>query len=86
MRTLFVSFVLLSAALGCAKEPIAESRTDNSNFRVSLLFSVDGCKVYRFVDGGVYRFLTTCPGSVSHEESCGKHCRREVYTPTAVKR
>jgi hypothetical protein len=52
--------------LSCQIEGIEELKTDNVNYRVELLFEVDGCKVYRFWDNG-YKYFTTCDGSVTHK-------------------
>ncbi len=70
---------LLAAALvaSCGGKP-EESRAVGVDFQVDKLFTVDGCTVYRFTDGGYYRYFTNCAGSVSWRESCGKHCTREV--------
>lgn len=44
-----------------------------------LLSETDGCKVYRFVDGGTHYF-TRCGATVetvkNYTESCGKGCTR----------
>ena len=58
--------------LSCQREGIEELKTDNVNYKVDLLFEVDGCKVYRFWDSGGYKYFTTCDGSVTHKLN-GKH-------------
>lgn len=57
----------------CKKEAQQQVQSTNSNFQVELLFEVDGCKVYRFLDGD-YKYFTTCKGSVSWNttQSAGK--------------
>lgn len=49
----------------CKREAQQQVQSTNSNFQVELLFEADGCKIYRFFDGGYYRYFTTCKGSVS---------------------
>jgi hypothetical protein len=84
-------FVAAAAALlaACEKPAIGCAATDNPNLVVSHLVTIDGCRVYRFEDGGNNRYLTACPGgsvSASHSESCGKGCTRtrveEIQTVT----
>lgn len=48
----------------CRRESTEVVETNNKNFNVELLFEVDGCKVYRFWDGG-YKYFTTCNGSIN---------------------
>lgn len=75
MRTLLVLFVL-AAISGCNKE--AEKSTPvGREFVVDFLFEFEGCRVYRFGDGGYLRYFTNCSGSVSWEQQAGKH-RREM--------
>jgi hypothetical protein len=61
-RFLFLALILV----GCAKDPIYKTATDNPEMAVSLLFTHDGCKVYRFYDSRRVYF-SDCRGSVSHE-------------------
>jgi len=51
------------------------------SFEVTYLFTVDGCKVYRFEDGYKH-YLTTCTGSVSTQQHCGKNCTYPDETQT----
>ena len=64
----------LIALAGCsdAGEPRPErSGVTSSGYRVEQLFTLDGCTVYRFFDGG-YRYFTNCSGSTGWNESSGK--------------
>jgi hypothetical protein len=40
------------------KRPASRLSTTNKNFNAELLFEVDGCKVYRFFDGGEAVYFT----------------------------
>ncbi|QNJ57392.1 DUF4884 domain-containing protein [Pseudomonas phage Dolphis] len=61
---------------GCQKQ--AESTTQvGHEFKVDTLFTVDGCTVYRFVDGVRPRYFTNCRGSTEWSESCGKNCTHD---------
>lgn len=67
LSVIFAAMLLVS----CYGEPISTSSTSNSEFKVELLFEHDGCKVYRFNDGGT-RYFTTCQGEVAWKEHYGK--------------
>ena len=47
-------------------------------YQVARLFTQDGCTVYRFTDGGHWRYFARCDGAASSEtfwkSQCGKHC------------
>ncbi len=65
------ALVALLVVAGCQKQ--AESSTHAGlEFKVDKLFTVDGCTVYRFSDGGYPRYFTNCAGSTSYETSSGK--------------
>lgn len=84
MHASFLSLILL--CVSCA-EPAQETRpSTNPHVPVELLFEVDGCRVYRFQDGGRDRYFAKCPASAStmSTESCGKHCTRDVEVPTTT--
>lgn len=69
-----VAMLTLGIALAsCTKDGKQTIATDNMNFHVTLLFEVDGCKVYRFSDGVSVHYFTTCQGSVSHANKHGEH-------------
>lgn len=52
-----LAFVFLSS---CVEEP--HSEVINGNFTVQFLFEQDGCKMYRFKDGGRYVYWSNCEG------------------------
>ena len=60
-----ILIALIFAGCGQESQPQKEVETTNETYQVELLFEVDGCKVYRFLDGGYYRYFTTCKGAVS---------------------
>lgn len=74
---------------GCNADPVSTSPSSNPAVNVELLFEHEGCRVFRFVDGGSHRYYVRCEsGSAtalnSHTESCGKNCRRTVQDPTVT--
>ncbi|HEY1957862.1 MAG TPA: DUF4884 domain-containing protein [Polyangiaceae bacterium] len=76
MRTLFL-FATLACA-GCIAPPLATSATSNPSIQVDLLFEHDGCRVYRFIDGG-YHYFARCEGAGQAAtvlpDRCGKSGR-----------
>jgi hypothetical protein len=81
---LIVLVALCLAVAGCTKAPETSVVTgSNGGFIVDRLFSIDGCTVYRFTDGGNPRYFTNCSGSTAWQESSGK-ATREVAIPGGV--
>ena len=58
--------------VGCTKDPVSSSPTNNKEFDVALLFEHDGVKVYRFFDNGGYRYYTDARGKTIWQQSNGK--------------
>ncbi len=59
------AILLLACFLaGCGNEPEQVDVAGNG-YSVERLFTQDGCTVYRFRDGGRYRYFTNCRGSTS---------------------
>jgi hypothetical protein len=73
--------VALLVLTACSKPPISTAQTDNKEVSVDLLFTNDGCSVYRFEDDGRSHYYTDCRGNTrtAHVENCGKGCQRTVY-------
>jgi hypothetical protein len=63
-----LAFVLL----GCEKDPIGKSSTNNPDVTVSLLFEHEGVKVYRFYDNGHAVYYTDARGRTSWQQNQGK--------------
>lgn len=83
--------VMLALLAACAAPAESRAASSNSAIPVEVLFTVDGCTVYRFVDTRSHYFarctvapVTTAVTSTV-EEHCGKSCRETVtYTVPAV--
>jgi len=76
-------FILLLLLAGCQENGKEEIKTDNPNFKVVLLFEVEGCKVYRFYDDG-YKYFTTSPGSTFWKD-VRSHGKAKSYTDYEIK-
>lgn len=82
MRIVFLAGLLVLA--GCNNQAAEVRRTDNQNFEVERLFTVDGCTVYRFRDAGNTRYFSSCQGSTSWTEPRGK-TSTAIEVPTSVR-
>jgi hypothetical protein len=69
---LFIATTLLLTS--CYRDPISSERTDNQEFHVEHIFTVDSCKVYRFHDGGRYHYIVIGPRQlqINNTSSSGK--------------
>lgn len=67
--SLLLAVVFLSSCKGDAKESIQDG-----DFKIDFLFEKDGCKVYRFKDGGRYIYWSNCSGNMqsNYYQSTGK--------------
>jgi starvation-inducible outer membrane lipoprotein len=67
-KLIIFTFIMLSVLLvGCMKDP--QEVKQNGNFQVELLFEQNGCKMYRFKDGGRYVYWSDCQGKVQSDYS-----------------
>jgi len=77
---LLIGASLLTAvlAVGCTKEPEKVEHSTNPRVEVATLFTHDGCKVYRFADGGRDHYFARCGDKAEtispKTTSCGKNC------------
>lgn len=70
--TLTAGFILTAILFtGCLNEGQERQKTSNQEIEVTLLFEKDGCKVYRFVDGGKSVYWTDCRGKVEYASKKG---------------
>jgi hypothetical protein len=77
----------LALLLGCVNDPVATTPSNNPDVHVDLLFTHEGCSVFRFRDGA-YHYYVRCDGAPPQPAaamtlSClGKHCRDDDAIPT----
>ena len=84
---LFVVLVALGLLTGCSKDPVSSESTNNPQVPVELMFEHEGCRIYRFHDGGRRHYFVRCRNeiaSTSSTQRCGKHCRRDELISTEV--
>jgi len=71
MKTVIKISLLMVTMLGgysCSVVHIPLESTkavNNKTYTVEYLFEHDGCKVYRFMDGGHFVYFTNCKGDVT---------------------
>lgn len=86
-KILYATIALLTIVMflpGCEKQRVTDDGiklTDDQFYETELLFTKDGCKVYRFKDNFSYRYFTKCENvsasSVSYTVPAGKSQRPE---------
>lgn len=77
-RLIFTLVLLCS----CESRVISESKTNNKNYNVELLFEFDGIKLYRFHDQGRYHYFTSNGQAISHQtrtQVIGKQIHHRSY-------
>jgi len=69
-----LAIAALFLVIGCFPHGDALVVDQEGDFKLELLFERDGCKMYRFYDGGRYVYWSTCQGSTTYSyQSGGKH-------------
>ncbi|MFT3908336.1 MAG: hypothetical protein QM737_02835 [Ferruginibacter sp.] len=61
-RIIVVIIVSMLIMTSCKQQ--AKSEVQEGNFKVELLFTKDGCDVYRFKDGAIYVYWSNCEGNI----------------------
>jgi len=76
MKKLLLVALLGVALAGCERADPVSSVTTGRGVEVETLFTVDGCKMYRFRDAGITHYFANCPTqqTVSDVRNCGKSC------------
>ena len=73
MKKLLIPIIaILALSSSCKKDPI--SIEHKGEFKLEFLFESDGCKMYRFIDGGRYIYWSSCSGNTyeEHQEGGGE--------------
>ena len=83
MKHLLTIALLALALAGCERHPQETAETSNTDYQIELLFEHDGCRVYRFSDGG-HRYYTHCHDGQGRTDwtvrhSIGKTVRTEQH-------
>ena len=80
MKKLIAIFAITALLTSCYHDPISSESTDNHEFHVEHMFTVDSCKVYRFHDGGRHHYIVIGPRQlqVNSSHSSGKSTVEEI--------
>ncbi|MFJ2549560.1 hypothetical protein ACIOVF_24280 [Pseudomonas sp. NPDC087612] len=81
MTRLALCLLLLATLAGCREPDKPAATVVAGTYKVDKLFTVDGCTVYRFLDGGGYKYFTNCSGTTAWSEDCGKGCDPQKGIP-----
>nr|NLU60008.1 DUF4884 domain-containing protein [Pseudomonas sp. BIGb0427] len=74
MTRLALCLLLLATLAGCREPDKPAATVVAGTYKVDKLFTVDGCTVYRFLDGGGNKYFTNCSGTTAWSEDSGKGC------------
>lgn len=67
IKGIIIAILLSIVFIGCRKPGYSVVPNDNkADFKVEYLFECDGVKMYRFYDGGHYRYFTTGNGRMTN--------------------
>ena len=83
---LCLAIIVIAITLtSCVKEPMYIQRTDNNQFQVEYLFTIDSCNVYRFGDEGRLHYIVI--GSNVHQTQTyqGDKSQEEETIQTIIK-
>lgn len=74
--------------VACVEPALQVHPTNNENVDVELLFTHDGCNVYRFKDGQ-YHYFVKCTGDATAQQTlslvkCGKSCSYDEIIATVT--
>lgn len=79
MKKYFI-IILFIFLYSCSVEPEQVEKTSNQNIKVDFLFEKDGCRVYRFTDGGQNIYWTNCRGNISWKQGAKTKTRYQNET------
>jgi hypothetical protein len=75
-----LSFIIIFLVAGCYGEG-KEQITDNKEYHVTYLFTVEGNKVYRFFDGSHPHYVVIGPGAL---QTNGEYSNGKSVTPEEI--
>lgn len=78
---IIASIVLSFLLFGCVAD--SQEAVQTGNFVVEYLFEHEGCKMYRFRDGGMrYIYYSNCTGKTSTTYKSGKNSTTDIESHT----
>jgi hypothetical protein len=82
MKNIAIVILLAITLTGCVKE--AKQSVQNGNFTVEFLFEQNGCKMYRFKDGGRYVYWSDCQGKAQSDYSTQSGKTRVTHNQESI--
>lgn len=78
MKKVAIIFLAVAILSGCEKK--AESvQKAGVEFEVGKLFTVEGCTVWRFYDGGRPVYFSSCKGESGYKQTSGGKVKTTTY-------
>lgn len=82
MKKLIIVVLVLVLCVSCTKQGISipdATVPTGENFEITFLFTYKGVEIYRFLDGGKYRYFSIGNGSFQPQEHVIKTKNSTVY-------
>jgi hypothetical protein len=76
------ALLLITLFFGCMNEP--REKIQNGDFTVEFLFEQNGCKMYRFEDGGRFVYWADCEGRVVSSYKSKSHKTQTTKSIEAI--
>lgn len=70
MKKIILGLIMVLSLSSCVKD--GQSKEVVGAFEVEFLFENEGCRVFRFNDGGHFVYYTDCRGNTTYSASYGK--------------
>lgn len=77
MKKLALAVSIMAAAVSCRKP--AQSVSKAGDIELELLFEHDGCRMYRFIDGGRAVYWSDCRGRTEYTRDLGDYKTGHSY-------
>lgn len=85
MKKIVCLAAIAAMLTGCSAEPLGTARSSNRNVTVEHFTDAEGCRIYRFYDGGSRHYFVRCPSGPIQTitpQSCGKNCTKSTIVET----
>lgn len=83
MKNKLIALVALGLlTVACVEKHEPQQTVQSGNFQVEYLFENQGCKAYRFLDGGRYIYYTDCSGKTEYDYTVTTRAGKTTTTRT----
>lgn len=77
-----ILLLLLVLLTSCVQKVEPEATSKVGNFTNEFLFEFEGCKMYRFKDGGRYIYWSDCRGKIQYDYTTGGKSKTTHHVET----